>query len=58
MGAWVDAWVTLFRPTVTFKPLKLESRNFICGFLIKNIKPVFFFSELSPLLELWSFETF
>ena len=25
MGAWVGAWVTLFVPTVTFKPLKLES---------------------------------
>ena len=24
-GAWVRAWVTLFVPTVTFKPLKLES---------------------------------
>ena len=23
--AWVRAWVTLFVPTVTFKPLKLES---------------------------------
>ena len=23
--AWVGAWVTLFVPTVTFKPLKLES---------------------------------
>ena len=22
---WVRAWVTLFVPTVTFKPLKLES---------------------------------
>ena len=22
---WVGAWVTLFVPTVTFKPLKLES---------------------------------
>ena len=34
--AWVGAWVTLFVPTVTFKPLKLESLNFICGFLIKK----------------------
>ena len=25
VGAWVCAWVTLFVPTVTFKPLKLES---------------------------------
>ena len=25
VGAWVGAWVTLFVPTVTFKPLKLES---------------------------------
>ena len=23
--AWVGVWVTLFVPTVTFKPLKLES---------------------------------
>ena len=42
-----------FVPTVTFKPFKLESLNFIYGFLIKNSKPVFFFfSELSPILEL------
>ena len=32
----VRARVTLFVPTVTFKLLKLESWNFICGFLIKN----------------------
>ena len=25
VGVWVPAWVTLFVPTVTFKPLKLES---------------------------------
>ena len=25
VGAWVRGWVTLFVPTVTFKPLKLES---------------------------------
>ena len=25
MRAWVGAWVTLFVPNVTFKPLKLES---------------------------------
>ena len=24
-GVWVRGWVTLFVPTVTFKPLKLES---------------------------------
>ena len=32
----VSGCVTLFVPTVTFKPLKLESLNFICGFLKKN----------------------
>ena len=25
VGGWVRGWVTLFVPTVTFKPLKLES---------------------------------
>ena len=25
VGAWPGAWVTLFVPSVTFKPLKLES---------------------------------
>ena len=25
VSAWVRGWVTLFVPTVTFKPLKLES---------------------------------
>ena len=53
------AWVTLFVPTVTFKPIKVESGNFICGFLIKKyLTRVFFFSELSPLFELWPFKKF
>ena len=25
VGGWVRSWVTLFVPTVTLKPLKLES---------------------------------
>ena len=36
VGACVGGCVTLFVPTVTFKPLKLESLNFICGFLIEK----------------------
>ena len=41
------AWVTLFVPTITFKPLKLESSNFIhvYGFLIKKAN-LYFFSFL------------
>ena len=47
-GACVGAWVTLFVPTVTFKPLKLEIHMWIPHRKIAN--PCF--SELSPLLEL------
>ena len=51
------AWVTLFVPTVTFKPLKLESLNFIhvhvYGFLIK-IANLYFFSFPSY-LAFWGF---
>ena len=37
VGGWVRAWVChTFVSTVTFKRLKLESLNFICGFIIKN----------------------
>ena len=36
-GACVGAWVGhTFVPTVTFKPLKLESWNFICWLFIKK----------------------
>ena len=48
-GACVRAYVTLFVPTVTFKQLKLESWNFICGFLIKIANLCFFlFRVISP----------
>ena len=55
-------WVTLFVPTVTFKPLKLESSNFIhvYGFLIK-IANLYFFSFPSFLAFwgfIWPFEKF
>ena len=49
----VRACVTLFVPTVTFKPLKLESWNLICGFLIKIADP-YIFSFLSY-LHFWSY---
>ena len=52
----MHAWVTLFVPTVTFKPLKLESSNFIhvYGFLIKIANPVYFFS-FPRFLAFWGF---
>ena len=59
MCGWVCGWVTLFVPTVTFKPLKLVLKFHMWIPHIKIANPCFFFfSELSPLLELWPFEIF
>ena len=44
-----------FVPTITFKPLKLESCNFICGFLIKKIANPCFFSFPSY-VRFWSYD--
>ena len=59
VGGCVGGWVTLLVPTVTFKPLKLVLK-FHIWIPHKKIANLcfFFFSELSPLLELWPFENF
>ena len=41
-GACVHAWVNFCVPIATLKPLKLESRNFIYIFLIKQCNLIFF----------------
>ena len=53
-------WVTLFVPTVTFKTVKARVLKFHMWIPHrKKANPCFFFfSELSPLLELWPFENF
>ena len=53
-GACIHACVNFCVPIATLKLLKLESRNFIYRFLIKQC--TLFFSLLSTILELWSFE--
>ena len=50
--------VTLFVPTVTLKPLKLVLKFHMWIPHKKIADPFVFFSELSPLLELWPFEIF
>ena len=55
----VRGCVTLFVPTVTFKPLKLVLKFHMWIPHKKIANPCFFFfSKLSPLLELWPFENF
>ena len=42
-GVCMHACVNFCVPIATLKPLKLESRNFLYGFLIKKSVPLFFF---------------
>ena len=51
----MGACITLFVPTV---PLKLVLKFHMWIPHKKIVDPFFFFSELSPLLELWPLENF